>query len=162
MWRTSRTFPRCSDQMSQRCPHRPGALPTQGRLVGHTWSGCARQTPPLALRTHEANEGTHISPRSTLFHQVFKYSPAGGIIFFIHSIAANGNIGLSGQAQWLPVAVAARDCAPKGPTVSSSRATTRVKQVSAPRGPAHCCSYQLYRCGSKTQRTCCVSRGCQY
>ena len=56
---------------------------------------------------------------------------------FFHSYAAKGNNGLSGQAQWLPVAVAARDCAPKSPTVSSSHATTRVKQVSGLRGPAH-------------------------
>ena len=73
-----------------------------------------------------------------------------GYHFFIHSFAANGNIGLSGQAQWLPVAMAARDYAPKSPTVSSSHATTRVKQVSAPRGPAHYFSYHLYGCRGRT------------
>ena len=56
---------------------------------------------------------------------------------FFHSFAANGNIGLSGQAQWLPLAVTTRDCAPKSPTVPSGHATTRVKQTSAPKGPAH-------------------------
>ena len=79
---------------------------------------------------------------------------------FIHSIAANGNIGLSGQAQWLPVAVDARDCAPKSPTVSGNHATNRVKRVSAPKGPAHQVSYLIYWSRGRVQHTCCVTEGC--
>ena len=68
----------------------------------------------------------------------------GASVFFFHSFAANGNTGLSGQAQWLPVAVTTRDCAPKSPTVPSPHATTRVKRVSAPKGPAHLISCPFY------------------
>ena len=79
-----------------------------------------------------------------------------------HSIAANGNIGLSGQAQWLPVAVTTRNHAPKSPTIPSGHATTRVKRVSAPKGPAHLYSCQHFEYPGRRQRKYCDAANCPY
>ena len=86
--------------------------------------------------------------------------PETGHPFSFHSFAANGNTGPSGQAQWLPVAVTTRDCAPKSPTAPSGHATTRVKQVSAPKGPAHLYSCQLYSNKGRRQHKYCDAGDC--
>ena len=83
-------------------------------------------------------------------------------IFFFHSIAANGNIGLSGQAHWLPVAVIIRNCAPKGPTVPGGHATTRVKQTSASKGPARRDSYPWYSQKGRKRHKCYGAEYCPY
>ena len=82
--------------------------------------------------------------------------------FFIHSIAANGNIGLSGQAQWLPVAVNTRNCAPKSPTVPGGHATTRVKQTSASKGPARRYFFPWYSYKGRKQHKYCGAEYCPY
>ena len=84
----------------------------------------------------------------------------GASIF--HSIAANGNTGLSGQAQWLPVAATTRNHAPKSPTIPSGHATTRVKRVSAPKGPAHLYSCQHFEYSGRRQRKYCDAANCPY
>ena len=79
-----------------------------------------------------------------------------------HSIAANGNIGLSGQAHWLPVAVIIRNCAPKSPTVPGGHATTRVKQTSASKGPARRDSYPWCSQKGRKRHKCYGAEYCPY
>ena len=117
---------------------------------------------PLALSIQETMERTDIRSDGPLRFQVLEHSPARRLIFFIHSIAANGNIGLSGQAHWLPVAVIIRNCAPKSPTVPGGHATTRVKQTSASKGPARRDSYPWYSQKGRKRHKCYGAEYCPY
>ena len=117
-------------------PHAQGIFPS-AELVA------SQGTPMLSAPQHvwHPSEGAatwpgspvySIAPEPQLGCLTAAQQPCYASIFF-HSLAANGNTGLSGQAQWLPIAVTTRDCAPRSPTVPSSHATTRVKRVSAPK-----------------------------
>ena len=110
----------------------------------------------------EVEEGLMLKLDEEAFWRKDGGEAAVSAIIFFHSIAANGNIGLSGQAQWLPVAVTTRNHAPKSPTIPRGHTTTRVKRVSAPKGPAHLYSCQHFEYTGRRQHKYCDAANYPY